>query len=234
MGPIGRACEIWSLKTEFKWAGGEITAEEIVARYDLNKIIRFNMGRRRIWLTFFISGILWVVFSVLCARSYTKVNDKGFVISTMFSIDEKSWDEVDKYRIALDDNQKKFDDSHQPVFDVVFKDKSRVDLWSIGLYNTDPRLLMRLIDHLEWRGKEAESFTLETMFSPEEMGQLRDSYKKEVQAVRDYSKNNPYAFNKKVLKNTSEEFQSLFKDKVKTEHPGWTIKESDYQKELKR
>ena len=232
LGPVGRACEIWSLKTEFKWAGGEITVEEIVARYDLNKIIRFNMGRRRIWMTLLIVGLLWLLFLFFCSRSYTKVSDQGFVISTMFSMDEKSWDEVDKYRIALDEDRKQFDESHQPVFDVVFKDKSSVDLLSIGLYNTDPKLLMRLIDHLEWRGIEAESFTLETLFGPEDMGQLRDAYKKEIKAIRDYSKSNPYGFHKKHLENKSELFQSLYKDKGKTEHPGWTIKENDYQKEL--
>lgn len=232
--PVGMACEIWSIKNSFRFVNYKLSNEKILGTYDIQRILWFNLTRRKPLILALISALLWIGMVYLSSSSYVKVNNSGIEISTMYSSDQKSWSDIKLYRIALDKGRYDLVDSHHPVFDLVFDDNSFVNIWSYGLYNTDPRKLMRLIDHLEWRGKEAESFTLETMFSPEEMGQLRDSYKKDVQAVRDYSKNNPYAFNKKVLKNTSEEFQSLFKDKVKTEDPGWTIKESDYQKELKR
>jgi hypothetical protein len=230
--PVGMTCEIWSIKDSFRSVNRKISIEKLLGTYDMQRILWFNLTRRKPLILALISALIWIGMVYWSSSSYVKVNDSGIEISTMYSSDQKSWSDIKLYRIALDEGRNDLIGSHHPVFDLVFDDNSFVNLWSFGLYNTDPKLLMRLIDHLEWRGLEAETFTLETMFGPEELGQLRDSYKKEIQAVIDYSKNNPYAFNKKVLKNTSEEFQSLFKDKVKTEDPGWTIKDSDYQKEL--
>ena len=230
--PIGFSCEIWAIKNAFRWVNFKISTEEILNTYDVQRILRFNLKRKKLLFLVLTSLFIWIGLIFWTASSYIKVNDSGIEVSTMYSFEKKDWRDVKLYRIALDAGRNDFVGSHQPVFDLVFTDYSFVNVWSLGLYHTDPKLLMRLIDHMEWRGIESESFTSETMFTREDMGQLRETYKKEIMAVKGYSKKNPYGFYKKHLENKSDLFQSLYKEKGKMKHPGWTIKENDYQNEL--
>lgn len=228
--PVGRAYFISDLIDNVKFSTGgkkDLTPTQILERYSLNKYMMYSLYKPVCWLL--VLGLIWFASLWYVAKDFTQVNSEGFTIIKPFSIENKPWNEVEKFRIALNKRQSNF-----PVFEIVFKDQAVINVWAHSLYGSEPKKLMRLIDHLTWRKIKPEQWTLPTMFRAEETG-LSQSKQKVISMIRDYSIANPYSFSERLnLKNTSPLFQSLFKKQIKTNDPGWVILNTDYTEQFKK